>query len=108
MTPAARALALAAAALLLSGCRTTEIFEVEAPGALSATVTLNGRATKLKKSGDVLSGVRKIFRVNAGEIVVSYPDGATVTCEVQYLTPGVQEYLRYRIEDGRCLGPLDD
>jgi hypothetical protein len=95
--------------LALSGCaRTTEIVEVDAPGAVSGTLVLNGHKTDLHQSGATFSTVRKIFRDNSGEIVIRYADRPPIVCPVEYLTPGVQEHLRFRVENGRCEGPLEN
>jgi hypothetical protein len=94
--------------LALAGCaRTTEIVEVDAPGAISGTLVLNGHKTELHQSGSTFSALRKIFRDNSGEIVIRYRDKPPVVCPVEYLTPGVQEHLRFRIQNGRCEGPLE-
>ncbi len=91
---------------LLGGCSPTvaNTFEVDSgssPGA-AATLTICGNKTPLKRSGALLATSRTITCEGHGEVRVQLTNGGVTACPVGYVTPGLKQDFRFRLDDGKC------
>lgn len=90
--------------LLVAGCdNPSSSFEVEAPGAVSADLTLCDEVIPLERMGDRFVGVYPVNCEGSGVIKVSFADQRSVDCPIGYATHGAAQNFRFKIEDGRCI-----
>lgn len=89
--------------LLAMACsRTSNSFEVHAPGAASAELQLCGMTSSLDHSGEMLTATRAITCEGEGSIIVHFPHRPSVSCHIGYVTPGMEMTLRFKIDGDRC------
>lgn len=67
------------------------------------TLMLNGEAVPLERQGYENSYTAEWTKSDAsGEIVVTYPDGATARCEIGYVTHGMYKIQHYSVVARKC------
>ncbi len=92
------------ALILVIGCGgTPNRFEVHAPEAISAELSLAGQTSSLERRGNSFMGTRDIYGDGHGNIIVHFGKQPPVKCMVGYVTRGMALDFKFRIEGGKCI-----
>jgi len=97
------------AALLLSvaminGCnREQNTFEVRSKDTVSAELSLCGQTTKFPRQGETLRTVRQANCEADGSISVRFADRPSVSCPIGYVTSGLGQSFRFKIDGNQCV-----
>ena len=87
----------------VAGCSRPVMFRVQVDEAvLGGKLTLNGNSARLIKNVDGAYWAKWDGNYASGEILVEYPDGATVKCQIDHVTHDMTEIQDFRILQRRC------
>lgn len=98
-----RLVAVGAGAILVSGCSPPVMFAVDVDEPIAGgTLMLNARFTELMRDAGGTYTARWDGADGSGSIAIRYPDGATISCRIGYVTNGLREVQRFVVRARQC------
>lgn len=89
--------------LFLAACSRPVPFELEVDERISsADLVLNGKTSNFERHGYGPYKSEWNGSDASGQINILYPDGSRTTCQVGYVTHGITEPQRFRLENKAC------
>ena len=92
-------------AILPIGCqRVDNYFTVQSPSGeiASAELQLCRKDQPLMQSGSSFKGQMAISCEGSGKITVRLKDGSLASCNIGYVTPGMEQRFEFVVKDGAC------
>ena len=79
-------------------------FQIEAGGEqpVSATLSLCGKDSPMKKVDKVFAVDRRVTCSGEGDIRLKFAGGKTYACHIEYVSPGVPGHWKYFTQNGEC------